>query len=177
MLQAFLRDDSGTTAIEFGLIASLISVGTVATVINWVLEQLIGPNVPENPNYEIIQDISSLVPWWYPHIIVGCTILFLILLWANKRRRTGGQHSSGESQDMEDRDVRISSWFTDPSRRNQSVEHPIMGNGQNSAASVIFRTTLPRDLGTSTPEDPLPMFLKPSRLFDGPVERGSVLSA
>lgn len=102
----------------------------------WVLEQLFGPNVPENPNYEIIQDISSLVPWWYPHIIAGCTILFLILLWANKRRRTGGQHSSGKSQDMEDRDVRISGWFTDPSRRNQSVDRSIMGHGQNNPASV-----------------------------------------
>ena len=59
MLQAFLRDDSGAIAIEFGLIASLISVATVATVINWVLEQLFGPNVPENPNYEIIQDFST----------------------------------------------------------------------------------------------------------------------
>ncbi len=137
MLQAFLRDDSGTTAIEFGLIASLISVATVATVINGVLEQLIGPNVPENPNYEIIQDISSLVPWWYPHIIVGCTILFLILLWANKRRRSGGQHSSGEPRDMEDRDVRISGWITDPGRRNQSVDRTIMGQGQNNPALVM----------------------------------------
>ncbi len=144
---------------------------------SWVLEQLFGPNVPENPNYEIIQDIPSLVPWWFPHIIAGCTILFLILLWANKRRRMGGQRSSDESRDIEERDVLISGWYIDPGRRNQSVEHPIMGLGQNSAASVIFRTTLPRDLGTSTPEDPLPMFLKPSRLFDGPVERGSVLSA
>ncbi len=137
MLQAFLRDDSGAIAIEFGLIASLISVATVATVINWALEQLIGPNVPENPNYEIIQDIASLVPWWYPHIIVGCTILFLILLWANKRRRTGGQHSSGEPLDMEDRDVRISGWFTDPGRRNQSVDRTIMGQGQNNPALVM----------------------------------------
>ena len=124
MLQAFLRDDSGTIAIEFGLIASLISVATVATVINWVLEQLIGPNVPENPNYEIIQDIASLVPWWYPHIIVGCTILFLILLWANKRRRMGGQRSSGESRDMEDQGFRFVGRSTDPGRRNQSVINP-----------------------------------------------------
>ena len=34
MLQAFLKDDSGATAIEYGLIASLISVAIVATVIN-----------------------------------------------------------------------------------------------------------------------------------------------
>jgi hypothetical protein len=111
----------------------------------WVLEQLFGPGVPENPNYDIIQDISSLVPWWYPHIIAGCTILFLTLLWANKRRRTGGRHSSGEPLDMEDLDLQSSGWFTDPGRRNQSVDRPIMGQGQNSPASVMFRTILPRD--------------------------------
>ncbi len=143
----------------------------------WVLEQLFGPNAPESPNYEIMQSISNFVPWWYQLIIAGWPILVLILLWANKRRRMGGQRSSGESLDIEDRDVRISGCYTDPSRRNQSVEHPIMGQGQNSPASVIFRTTLPRDLGTSTPEDPLPMFLKPSRQLDGTVERCSVLSA
>ena len=143
----------------------------------WVLEQLFGSNAPESLIFQIMQSISNFVPWWYQLFIAGWPILVLFLLWANKRRRMGGQRSSGESQDMKDRDVRISSWFTDPSRRNQSVEHPIMGQGQNSPASVIFRTTLPRDLGTSTPEDPLPMFLKPSRQLDGPVERGSVLSA
>ncbi len=30
-------------------------------------------------------------------------------------------------------------------RADQSVERPIMGQGQNSPASVMFRTTLPRD--------------------------------
>ncbi len=143
----------------------------------WVLEQLFGPNAPESPNSEIMQDISSFVPRWYQLIIAGWPILVLILLWANKRRRMGGQRSSGESRDIEDRDVGISGWFIDPGRRNQSVEHPIMGQGQNSPASVIFRTTLPRDLGTSTPEGPLFRFLKPSRQLDGPVERDSALSA
>ncbi len=69
-----------------------------------------------------LQDISSLVPWWYPHFIAGCTLLFLILLWANNRRHTGGQHSSAEPQDMEDLDVGFTCWFTDPGRRNQSVD-------------------------------------------------------
>ncbi len=56
----------------------------------WLLEQLFGPSVPENPYYEIIQDITVLVPWWYPHFVVGCTLLFLILLWAGHRSHTGG---------------------------------------------------------------------------------------
>ncbi len=87
----------------------------------WVLEQLFGPNVPENPHYEIIQDISSLAPWWYPHFIAGCTLLFLILLWANNRRHKGGRQSSAEPQDMEGLDVGFTRWFTDPGRRNQSA--------------------------------------------------------
>ncbi len=53
----------------------------------WVLEQIFGANVVENPYYEIMQDIASLVPWWYPHFIAGCTLLFLILLWDSRRRR------------------------------------------------------------------------------------------
>ncbi len=56
----------------------------------WVLEQLFGPSVPENPYYEILQDITGLVPWWYPHFIAGCTLLFVILLWAGYRRHAGG---------------------------------------------------------------------------------------
>jgi Flp pilus assembly pilin Flp len=128
MLQAFPKDDSGATAIEYGLIASLISVAIVAvaivaTVVNWVLEQLFGPNVPENPNYEIIQDISSLVPWWFPHTIAGCAFLFLILLWANNRRGMGGRHSSGEPPDMEDPGFGLVGRFTDHGRRNQSVNN------------------------------------------------------
>ena len=54
----------------------------------WVLEQFFGANVMENPHYEIIQDITNLVPWWYPHFIAGCTLLFLILLWDSHRRHT-----------------------------------------------------------------------------------------
>ncbi len=54
----------------------------------WLLEQLFGPSVPENPYYEIIQDITGLVPWWYPHFVVGCTLLFVILLWAGYRNHT-----------------------------------------------------------------------------------------
>ena len=54
----------------------------------WVLEQIFGVNVVENPYYEIMQDIANLVPWWYPHFIAGCTLLFLILLWDSRRRRT-----------------------------------------------------------------------------------------
>ncbi len=54
----------------------------------WVLEQIFGANVVENPYYEIMQDITNLVPWWYPHFIAGCTLLFLILLWDSRRRRT-----------------------------------------------------------------------------------------
>ncbi len=44
--------------------------------------------MPENPYYEIIQDIMGLVPWWYPHFVVGCTLLFVILLWAGYRSHT-----------------------------------------------------------------------------------------
>ena len=32
MLQAFLKDDSGATAIEYGLIAALVSVATIAAL-------------------------------------------------------------------------------------------------------------------------------------------------
>jgi pilus assembly protein Flp/PilA len=32
MLQAFLKDDSGATAIEYGLIAALVSVAAIATL-------------------------------------------------------------------------------------------------------------------------------------------------
>ena len=32
MLQAFLKDDSGATAIEYGLIAALVSVATIASL-------------------------------------------------------------------------------------------------------------------------------------------------
>ncbi len=54
----------------------------------WALEQIFGANVVENPYYEIMQDITNLVPWWYPHFIAGCALLFLILLWDSRRRRT-----------------------------------------------------------------------------------------
>ena len=54
----------------------------------WILEFLFGPALPENPNFEVIQDVTSLVPWWYPHLVVGCMILFLILLFAGHRRQT-----------------------------------------------------------------------------------------
>ena len=54
----------------------------------WILEFFFGPAVPENPNFEVIQDVTSLVPWWYPHLVVGCMILFLILLFAGHRRKS-----------------------------------------------------------------------------------------
>ena len=54
----------------------------------WILEFFFGPAVPENPNFEVIQDIASLVPWWYPQLVMGCMLLFLILLWAGHRRKT-----------------------------------------------------------------------------------------
>ncbi len=53
----------------------------------WLLEFIFGPAVPENPSYEIIQDIASLVPWWYLHFVAGCMALFLIFLWAGHRRK------------------------------------------------------------------------------------------
>lgn len=53
----------------------------------WILEFLFGPAVPENPNYEVIQDVTNLVPWWYPHFVVGCMLLFMILLFAMHRRK------------------------------------------------------------------------------------------
>ena len=34
MLQAFLKDESGATAIEYGLIASLVSIAMIAAVMN-----------------------------------------------------------------------------------------------------------------------------------------------
>ncbi len=34
MLQAFLKDDSGATAIEYGLIAALVSVAAIAALTN-----------------------------------------------------------------------------------------------------------------------------------------------
>ncbi len=54
----------------------------------WLLEFIFGPAVQENRNYDVIQDIASLVPWWYPHFVAGCMALFLILLWAGHRRKT-----------------------------------------------------------------------------------------
>ncbi len=54
----------------------------------WLLEFIFGPAVPENPNYVVIQDIASLVPWWYSHVVAWGTALFLILLWAGHRRKT-----------------------------------------------------------------------------------------
>ncbi len=56
----------------------------------WILEFLFGPAVPENPNYEVIRDVTNLVPWWYPHFVMGCMVLFLILLFAMHRRKTAG---------------------------------------------------------------------------------------
>ncbi len=53
----------------------------------WLLEFIFGPAVPEDPNYVVIQDIASLVPWWYSHFVAGCMALFLILLWAGHRRK------------------------------------------------------------------------------------------
>jgi len=44
--------------------------------------------VPANPNYEVIQDVTSLFPWWYPHFVMACMVLFLILLWAARRKKS-----------------------------------------------------------------------------------------
>ncbi len=54
----------------------------------WIIEFLFGPTVPENPNYEIIQDVTSFFPWWYPHFVMACMVLFLILLWAARRKKS-----------------------------------------------------------------------------------------
>ncbi len=56
----------------------------------WILEFIFGATVPENPNYEVIQDITSLIPWWYPHFVTGCMILFLVLLWARHQKKAAG---------------------------------------------------------------------------------------
>jgi len=56
--------------------------------LTWIIEFLFGPTVPENPNYEIIQDVTSLFPWWYPHLVMACMVLFLILLWAARRKKS-----------------------------------------------------------------------------------------
>ena len=80
---------------------------------NWIFEKLFGPSVPENPYYEVIQDISNLVPWWYLPLIAGCTILFVILLWANRRRHKRGRQTSAEPQNMEDLDAGYTRWFTE----------------------------------------------------------------
>ena len=54
----------------------------------WILEFLFGLAVPENPNFEVIQDVTSLFPWWYPHVVMACLVLFLILLWAAHRNKS-----------------------------------------------------------------------------------------
>ncbi len=54
----------------------------------WILEFLFGPAVPENPNFEVIQDVANLVPWWYPHFVVGCMLLLLALLFARRHKIT-----------------------------------------------------------------------------------------
>ncbi len=66
----------------------------------WIIEFLFGPTAPENPNFEVIQDVTSLFPWWYPHFVMTCMLLFLILLWAAhlKKSATG---SSGNSVAIE----------------------------------------------------------------------------
>lgn len=53
-----------------------------------ILEFIFGPAVPDNPNYEVIQDIASLIPWWYPHLIAGCMLLLLTLLWVGYCRKS-----------------------------------------------------------------------------------------
>ena len=53
----------------------------------WIIEFIFGPTVPENPNYEVIQDVTNLIPWWYPHFVMGCMMLFLILLWAGYQKK------------------------------------------------------------------------------------------
>ncbi len=55
----------------------------------WIIELFFGPTVPENPNYEIIQDVTSLFPWWYPPFVMACMVLFLTLLWAAHRKKFG----------------------------------------------------------------------------------------
>ncbi len=54
----------------------------------WILEFLFGPAIPENPNFEVIQDVTSLIPWWYPHFVMGCMLLLLALLFARHRKKT-----------------------------------------------------------------------------------------
>jgi hypothetical protein len=56
--------------------------------LTWIIELFFGPTVPENPNYEIIQDVTSLFPWWYPHFVMACMVLFLTLLWAAHRKNS-----------------------------------------------------------------------------------------
>ena len=65
---------------------------------NWILEFIFGATVPENPNYEVIQDITSLIPWWYPHFVMGCMILFLALLWARHHRKAAGMLPATETR-------------------------------------------------------------------------------
>lgn len=54
----------------------------------WIIEFIFGPTVPENPNIEVIQDVTNLFPWWYPHSVMACMFLFLILLWAARQKKS-----------------------------------------------------------------------------------------
>ena len=52
----------------------------------WLLELVFGPSIPENPHYEVIRDITRIIPWWYLHAVAACALLFVLLLWTRYRR-------------------------------------------------------------------------------------------
>ena len=67
MLQAFLRDDSGTTSIEYGFIAGLVSIAILASVmslgdavnqayahVNGDLETVAGIPAAETPSKDVV---------------------------------------------------------------------------------------------------------------------------
>ncbi len=72
----------------------------------WIIEFLLGPTVPENPNYEVIQDITSLIPWWYPNFVAGCMVLFLVLLWAGYHKKSGKINPGASDASEESRQAR-----------------------------------------------------------------------
>ncbi len=52
----------------------------------WLLELVFGSSIPENPNYEVIRDITRIIPWWSLHAVAACGLFFVLILWTRYRR-------------------------------------------------------------------------------------------
>jgi len=53
---------------------------------NWLLDQIYGPNAMGDPYYEFFVDAMALIPWWYPTLIFGVATLLLTARWHARTR-------------------------------------------------------------------------------------------